>query len=182
MATPTSKPTPGTPKPAEAKKAPVVKKAPTVPARFMSPLEEVENIMERMMERVLGRGFLRPFHWEAGWPDLRTAFEGVSPKLDVIDRDTEVVVRAQVPGVDKKNLEVNVAENLLTIKGTTSHEEKEEKGDFHRREMSWGSFSRTVTLPAEVDETKARASLKDGVLELVLPKVAASRRRSIKVE
>lgn len=168
-------------KPAESK-APAVKKGAAVPARFVSPLEEMENIMERMMERVMGRGFLRPFHWEGGWPELRTAFEGLSPKVDVIDRDAEVVVRAQVPGVDKKDLEVNVAENLLTIKGTTSHEETEEKGDFHRREMSWGRFSRTVELPAEVDDTKAKATLKDGVLELVLPKAATSRRRSIKVQ
>ena len=69
-----------------------------------------------------------------------------------------------------------------SIKGETKHEEKEEKGDYYRSETSRGAFSRMVSLPADVDESKAKASLKDGVLELTLPKVEKAKRRTIKVD
>jgi HSP20 family protein len=104
------------------------------------------------------------------------------PRVDVIDREDEILVRAEVPGVDKKDLEVSLTDNAVTIKGSTRHEEKEEKGDFYRSEISRGSFSRTVALPGEVDGDKAKASFKDGVVEIAMPKLEASKRRSIKVE
>lgn len=68
------------------------------------------------------------------------------------------------------------------IKGNTSHEEKEERDDYYRREISRGSFTRTLALPGDVDSSKAAAKFKDGVLELTLPKVETSKRRTIKVE
>lgn len=160
-------------------KAPAVEKATPARARMLTPLEE----MEHLFDRVLGRGWLRPMRWEfPTWGEFGAAFEGMTPKVDVIDRETEIVVRAQVPGVERKDLEITLADNLLTLKGRTTHETKEEKGDFHRREMTYGEFTRTIALPAEVDDTKARATLKDGVLEMVMPKVAAARRRAIKIE
>jgi HSP20 family protein len=100
----------------------------------------------------------------------------------VIERDDAVIVKAELPGVDKKDIDVSVTSNTVTIKGSTSHEEKEEKGDYYRCEMSRGSYSRTLSLPADVDEGKAKAKLKDGILELTLPKVKKSKRQSIKVE
>jgi HSP20 family protein len=75
-----------------------------------------------------------------------------------------------------------LTENVVTIKASISHEEKEEKGDYYRSEISRGSFSRTLTLPANVDGAKAKATFKNGVLELVLPKLEDPRRRSIPVE
>jgi HSP20 family protein len=89
---------------------------------------------------------------------------------------------AEIPGVEKKDLDVSLSDSVVTIKGSTSHEGKEEKGDYHRSEISSGSFFRTLTLPADVDGAKAKATFKNGVLELVLPKLAYSRRRSILVE
>jgi len=102
--------------------------------------------------------------------------------VDVIDRDDEVVVKAELPGVEKKDLDVSVTETSVTIKGTTSHEEKEEKGDYYRCEISRGAYARTVALPSYVDADKAKASFKDGVLELTLPKVEKSKRRSIEIK
>jgi HSP20 family protein len=104
------------------------------------------------------------------------------PKVDVIDRDEEVVVRAEVPGVEKDDLEVSVSDNTVTIKGETKHEQKEEKGNYFRSEISRGSFTRTVTLPGVVDTDKAKASFKDGVLELTMPKGEKARRRTVKVD
>jgi len=149
------------------------------PRRALSPFEE----MDRMFEDFFPRGWMRPFRWE--WPSLgemAKPFDGKMPKVDVIDRDDEVVVKAELPGVEKKDLDVSVTETSVTIKGTTSHEEKEEKGDYYRCEISRGAYARTVALPSYVDADKAKASFKDGVLELTLPKVEKSKRRSIEIK
>jgi HSP20 family protein len=144
--------------------------------------KEVEQEMERLFDR-LGFGWLRPYRWrEPFWADLPTHFEGRMPSIDVIDRDEEVIVRAELPGVDKKDLDVSMTDDAVTIKGSCRSEEKEEKGDYYRREVSTGTFSRTVTLPADVDGEKARTSFKDGLLELTLPKVKKTVRKTIKVE
>ena len=92
------------------------------------------------------------------------------PRVDVIDREDELVVRAETPGIDKDDLEVSVSEGSVTIKGATRREEKEEKGEYHRCEIMRGTFSRSVALPAEVDADAAQATFKDGVLELTPPK------------
>jgi HSP20 family protein len=149
------------------------------PKRALSPFEE----MDRLFEDYFSRGWMRPFRWE--WPSLgemAKPFEGKMPKVDVIDRDDEVVVKAELPGVEKKDLDVSVTETSVTIKGTTSREEKEEKGDFYRCEISRGAYTRTVGLPSYVDADKAKATFKDGVLELTLPKVEKSKRRSIEIK
>ena len=149
------------------------------PRRAVSPFEE----MERMFEDFFPRGWMRPFRWE--WPsvgEMAKPFEGKMPKVDVIDRDDELVVKAELPGVEKKDLDVSVTENSVTIKGSTSHEEREEKGDYYRCEISRGAYSRTVALPSYVDADNAKANFKDGVLELTLPKVEKSKRRSIEIK
>jgi len=148
------------------------------PARAVSPFEE----MERLFEGYFPRGWMRPFHWERpSWGELAVPFEGKMPRVDIVERDDELVVKAELPGVDKKDLDISVTENAVTIKGSTSHEEKEEKGDYYRCEMSRGAYSRTVTLPSEVDADKAKAKFKDGVLELTLPKLKKAKRHTIKV-
>lgn len=150
-----------------------------VPQPALSPLDE----MERMFEGFMTRHLLRPFRWEwPPWKESMPLLEGRLPRVDIIDQDAEVVVRAEMPGVDKKDLDVSLTDNTVTIKGSTYHEQQEEKGNYYRSEMSRGSFARTVTLPGEVDGTGAKAAFKDGVLELSLPKTETSKRRSIKVE
>jgi HSP20 family protein len=162
---------------AEAGKEVTVKKGEfqKAPSRVLSPFEG----FDRMFDEFLGRGWMRPFRrdWLA-FPEI----EMTVPKVDVIDRDEEVVVRAEVPSVKKEDIEVSISGNMVTIKGETKTEEKEEKGDYYRAEISRGSFSRMVSLPADVDESKAKASLKDGVLELTLPKLEKAKRRTIKVD
>ena len=84
--------------------------------------------------------------------------------------------------IKKEDLEVSLSDNRLTIKGSTKHEETtEEEGEHTHRELSRGSFSRTITLPSDVDGEKARAEFKDGVLEMTLPKQKPSKRRRIRV-
>jgi HSP20 family protein len=148
----------------------------------LSPFDEMEHEMERLFDR-FGFGWMRPFRWrEPFWGGMTTPFEGRIPSIDVIDRDEEVILRAELPGVDKKDLDVSMTDDAVTIRGSCRSEEKEEKGDYFRREVSTGSFSRTVALPADVDGEKAKASFKDGLLELTLPKVKKAMRKAIKVE
>lgn len=158
----------------------VQKVEPTVtPTRAMSPFEE----MDRLMESFFPRHWLRPFRWEMpSWAELGAPLEMKMPRVDVIDRDDEVVVRAEIPGVDKEDLEVSMTDTAVTIQGSRSHESKEEKGNYYRSEISRGSFSRTVALPSDVDSEKAKAVFKDGILELTIPKVEKAKRKSIPIE
>ena len=150
-----------------------------IPARALSPFDE----MDRLFESFFPRGWARPFRWERpSWGEMMAPLEGRQPRIDVLDQDERILVRAEVPGVDKKDLDISTTENTVTIRGTSHHEEKEEKGEYYRCEISRGEFSRTVALPGEIDGTKAKATFKDGVLELSLPKVAKSKRHAIKVE
>ena len=158
------------------------KKGDVVPGGSPGALRPFEE-MERLFEQFFGRAWLRPFNWENPlWNEMARSMEVRVPSVDVIDREEEVLVRAEIPGVDKENLEVSVSDDRLTIKGSTRQEKEEkEAGEYTRREMSRGSFTRVVTLPANVDGEKAGASFKDGVLELTLPKLKPSKRFRINV-
>jgi HSP20 family protein len=161
-----------------------IKKEKKTPARATRdwPLSTFEE-MESFFDQYFGRARFHPFRMNLPtWGELAGPFEGRVLNVDVIERDKEMVVRAEIPGVKKEDLEVSLSNNRLTIKGSTRHEEtKEEEGEYTRRELSRGSFSRTVTLPADVDGEKARAEFKDGVLEMTLPKQKPSKRRRIRV-
>jgi len=138
--------------------------------------------LERFFDEYISRGWLQPFRWSRpSWSDLPMPFEGRMPRVDVIDREDEILVKAEVPGVDREDLDVSVTESAVSIKGSSRHEEKKEKGDYHRSEITSGSFSRVVQLPAEVDATQARSKFRDGVLELTLPKTRKAKRHTIKV-
>ena len=117
-----------------------------------------------------------PFAWFRPWVALPPA-----PKLDVIDRDNTVLVRAEVPGVRKNSLEVEASDLYVKIKGTVEHEETREDEHYRIAETSRGAFERTVSLPSEVDSAKAKASFKDGVIEVTLPKLDRSRPHQLKL-
>jgi HSP20 family protein len=146
--------------------------------RLPTPFEE----MDRMMEQAFSRGWMRP--WERGWSQWHplAAPEAQVPRVDVIDRDEDVVIRAELPGVKKEDLDISMTDDRVTIRATTSREEAEEKGDYYRKELSRGLFSRTVSLPGAVQGDKSKATFKDGVMELVLPKVKPTKRQRIKVD
>lgn len=96
----------------------------------------------------------------------------LSPHIDVIEGDKEVKVSAELPGVDEKDIEVSLTKDSLTIRGEKK-ESKEDKGkDYYRMERSYGSFSRTIAIPAEIDTEKVDANFKKGILTITLPKTA----------
>ncbi len=149
------------------------------PARNLSPFEE----MDRLFDHYFSRRWLHPLDFEfPAFKGKMAPFEGKTPNVDIIDRDNEIVVKAELPGVEKKDLDISVTRNSVTIKGSTHHEKKEENEKFYHSEISRGEYSRTLNLPSDVDETKASANFKDGVLELTLPKMEKTKRHSVKVE
>ena len=151
----------------------------TTPVRAHNPFEE----MERMFGSMFPRTRMRPVDWD--WPsfaEMKSMAEGKMPKLDIIDREDELLVRAELAGVDKKDIDVSLTDRVLTIKGCTKQESKEEKGDYYHSEITQGSFSRSATLPCDVDGNKARARFEDGILELTIPKFEGSKRRTIEVK
>ena len=146
-------------------------------ARSPGRLEDIEQLFDDFLRR----GWPHP--WRMGWPGFAEPSPGFrAPRVDVIDRDGEVVVQAEIPGVDRKDLDISVSEDSVTIRGETRSEEQQEEGEYYRCEISRGSFSRTVALPGDVDNDKCKTSFKDGVLELTVPKVEKAKRRTIKVE
>jgi len=146
----------------------------------MGPWDE----MERWFGEFGRRGWLHPVSWE--WPRQMEAmmpFESRMPKVDVLDRESEVVIRAELPGVEKDDLDVTVSDHTVTISARTKHEEKtEEKGVYFRHEMSRGEYQRTLELPHAVDEDKAKATFTDGVLELTLPKTEKAPYKTVQIE
>ncbi|TAN42903.1 MAG: Hsp20/alpha crystallin family protein [Nitrospirae bacterium] len=109
-----------------------------------------------------------------------------SPNVDITETDKEIKVTAELPGMDEKDIDVSLNKDMLTIKGEKK-EEKEDKGkNYYRVERSFGSFSRTIPLPVEIETEKIGASFKKGVLTVTLPKSAkaidATRKINVKVE
>lgn len=155
----------------------------TTPSRGLTPFEE----MERWFEDFFPRTWMHRWGWPhrgggPSWGELSRPLESMAPRVNVIDRDDEVVVRAEVSGMKKDDLDVTVTESGVTIKGSTRREEKEEKGDYFRREIAEGAFARTVGLPGTVDSEKAKATFREGILEITIPKMAKTTRKSIKIE
>jgi HSP20 family protein len=138
--------------------------------------------MDRMFESFLNRGWLRPFR--EMWPEWVRFEEGLelrTPRVDVVNRDDELLVRAELPGVKREDLTVELTGDLLTIRGEQRHEERKEEGDLVRAEIAHGAFSRTMSVPAGLDGGHVKAEFKDGVLEVHLPKLEKTERRRIDI-
>jgi HSP20 family protein len=122
---------------------------------------------------------LIPFSWtrEMGGDKMETW----APSSDITEDKNEYVIRMDIPGMEKKDIRVNYQEGRITITGERKTEEKEEGKDFIRKERSHGSFYRSFTLPESVKEDNIKASFKDGVLKLVIPKAEVVKPKSIEV-
>jgi HSP20 family protein len=138
-----------------------------------------ERDMERMMDSFFDRR-MRPW-WPERW--LRAdEMEISAPVVDVFEEKDDIVVKAELPGIEKDNIEVNVSDHHLTIKGEKKKEEEVKQEDYYRCERSYGAFLRTLELPADVKADKVKAAFKDGVLEVRLPKTEEAKAREIKIK
>jgi len=103
------------------------------------------------------------------------------PAVDVSETDGEFVVRAELPGMSHEDIDINVQDNILTLKGEKKQEKKEEHENFHRLERCYGSFSRSFTLPAGVKTEDIKATFKDGILQVAMPKAEEAKVKKIAI-
>jgi len=132
--------------------------------------------MRNLMDRVFEGSFPR-------LPALRNG-EDLGPAnltLDVIETSDSFVIKAAIPGVEPKDVEISVEDDVLTIKGEFEHKEEASEENYLRREIRYGSFQRQLRLPPTVDAEKADARFEHGMLRLSLPKKPEARARSIKI-
>jgi HSP20 family protein len=116
-----------------------------------------------------------------GWPTgARTA--ELIPSMDVAETDKEIEVTAELPGLEEKDVQVNVADNVLTIKGEKKSEKEQKDKDYRMFERSYGSFSRTIELPAGINTEAIKASLSNGVLKVTVPKPAPAQVKKVEVK
>ncbi len=147
------------------------------PTRLPSPFEE--------MERWFDEFFRRPFSlFGPSWlPRLRMPeIEEISPSVDIFEEGDDVVVKAELPGMKKDDIDVTLSDDTITISGEKKREEKVEKKNYYRYERSFGSFSRSFRLPVDVQADKAKATFKDGILEIRIPKTEEAKKRQRKLQ
>jgi len=107
---------------------------------------------------------------------------GWNPKVDIFEEADCIVMKAELPGVEKGNIAIDVNGRVLTVKGERSSDNEAKEDNYYRRERSYGKFERSFTLPAETDSEKIKAEYKDGVLKLNIPKPESSKPKQITVQ
>jgi HSP20 family protein len=134
---------------------------------------------DRMFEDFLGR---RPrlFWPEPWWP--AAAMKITTPAVDLFEEKDDIVVKAELPGMEKDNIEVNLSGNRLTIKGERKQEAEVKKEGYYKSERSYGAFARTLELPREVQTEKVKAAFKNGILEIRLPKTEETKKKETQVK
>lgn len=139
-------------------------------------VHEMDRWFEDFWHRRRWPTLFGPERW-AHFPMLRME----TPSVDVYEKDNQIVVTAEIPGMSKKDVEVDLTDSTLTIRGTKKKEEEIKDKGYYHSERSYGAFARTISLPAEVKAEGAKASFKEGVLEVRLPKTATPKQKPLKV-
>ncbi len=143
------------------------------------PFRDFQRQMNRLFDDFFGGFPLAERETGAGW-----APAAFTPRVDVSETDTEVKVSAELPGMDEKDITVELQDDVLTLRGEKKSAQEEKGKNWYRREQSWGSFQRAIELPAGVDAGKAKAQFKKGVLTFTAPKRPEEqvRRKTVPIE
>lgn len=145
-----------------------------LPFKRRSNVPSVISDMDDMIKR-MWYGF--PFHNLQDDVDI-----GWSPRLDVSETDSAIEILADLPGMDKKDINVSLEDDLLVIKGERKEEKEQKDKQYHTIERRTGSFYRALRLPVEVEIDKSEANFKDGVLKLKLPKSKDTKKKAAQIE
>ncbi len=139
------------------------------------PLADMAEI-HRDMDRAFGEFF--------GWtPFSMVAAEGAwSPLVDIHETKDGILVKAELPGVKQEDIQVSIVGDTLTLKGERKRETEVKEDQYHRIERSYGAFQRSLVLPSVVDSTGVKATYRDGVLQILLPKKEEAKPKEIKIE
>lgn len=152
---------------------------------LIRPEESFEISPFREMERYFDELFRHPFSlfgypaWKRGQL-ARSSI--VSPTVDIFEDGNDVVVKAEIPGITKDDLKVDITDDSITISGEKKQEKEVNREDYHRLECSYGSFRRSFRLPETVESDKAKATFRDGILEIRMPKSETSKKRRITID
>lgn len=138
-----------------------------------NPFREMQTFEDRM-ERMFSEFFRK--NWPSDLPSTTWA-----PAVDVVDSDEGIMVKAELPGIKKEDIQLEIMDNTLHLKGERKQEKEEKGNNYYINEINCGSFHRAFTLPAAVDMEKVKAEYKDGVLEIVLPKKEEAKIRKISI-
>ena len=144
--------------------------------RFWDPMKELSSLQNRM-NRVFEETFGSPLY-RGGQPGVGTW----SPAVDIFETGDEIVVKAEVPGLAKDEVRVEVENGVLTLHGERKFEREVKEENYHRVERTYGTFSRSFTLPSTVDSARIEARFKDGILEVTLPKAEDAKPKRIDVQ
>ena len=139
------------------------------------PLRGMETLHNRI-NHLYGDSFSR-----VGWFDDELTESHWQPVVDIYDNDDTFVINAELPGMSKEAIDIDLKDGVLTLKGERSHENEVKEADYHRRERVFGKFCRTFRLPADIDPHKIKADFKDGVLRIDIPKPEEKKPKKIAV-
>ena len=169
-------------KPAKVKSKKALPPAKIEAGKALTPFQAIERRFQEMEKRFEDI-FRSPLSLLPSWmPRLKMPELGeISPSVDILTEGDDIVVKAELPGMKKENVDVHLTEDTITISGEKEKEEKVEKKDYYRYESSYGSFNRSFSLPAEVQAEKASAKFKDGVLEIRIPKTEEAKKKEKKL-
>jgi len=139
------------------------------------PTRDLLNIREEM-NRLFDDFF-------TGWPERRKGLtEGDwAPSVDIAETENDVLVTAELPGIKQEEVDITITDDVLTLKGEKKEEKEIKKENYHRIERSYGSFQRSINLPTGVQGDKAKASYKDGILRISIPKAEEAKPKQIKI-
>lgn len=140
-----------------------------------SPLKEIEEIKKEMNR------LFEDFLSSAKRKRTVSAEEIISPNVDIFERGGELVIQVELPGVNKNDIDLTIVDDRLIIKGEIKRPEGVKEDDYILGERSFGSFSRTISLPSDVDKNSVKANLKDGILEIIISRRVEAKPREIKV-
>lgn len=170
---------------AEATKLPVKteKSAPAPRGSDWAPFESLRREVDRLFDE------FHPFGWRL--PAARSVFGlevpklgsdwAVAPAMDLVEKEKEYEITAELPGIDEKNVDIKLANGTLTIKGEKKEEKEEKQKDYYLSERRYGSFQRSFSVPEGVDTSKIEATFTKGVLTITLPKSAAAQQAEKKI-
>ena len=140
-------------------------------------LEEMRREMDRLFDDFFSPGHRRRRIWEE-----KPMTGLIVPNIEIYNRPNEIIFRAELPGIKKEDIDLSITEDSLTLKGELKKEEEFKDETSYISEISYGNLARTVTLPVEVYSEKAKATFKNGILEVILPKREEAKPKEIKIE
>ena len=150
------------------------KNIPVSRGNIMSPFYSLQKEINRIFDDYFSE--LVPDKW------FKEESLSFVPNVDIKEKDKELLVTAELPGMDAEDIDISISDDVLTLRGEKKEEKEEKEGDYYHRELSYGSFHRDIPLPTEVETDKVEAEFKKGVLKVHLPKKPEEQRKAKKIQ